>query len=463
MAAGGFIRSLRNSPVGAWLLLALTVIVPLVAMYLLALQDGPVWDKNCTLSLQFKGVVSGPCKILRISAFVGGAAGSFVLILLIWWLLSDLIGLRRIFEVPWFGVGEDVENVGVIESIVRAGLFVIFVWIAIVMCIFALLGMSGGIEMAAGKEKSAVIDPVADKLGAEAKTVAYHAYRQPRTASPPTLSPEPGRARDLKQINDSLQEILSLVANESRKLDLLGQIDGKLTRLAQDNSDALILDETKRMSVTLGDIRAGLDEQHRKLAALDRIERLLNDLDTRQMPSMVGEVAKANSVLTELQRFARLQIEALDRIERRQRQHSGSMVTYTPPENDALCLEQGDMGARDSSAAESPRRYYRSVRVFFDKSGVQPTPGALERLQKLADELKRVDGPAVSIFGSADAQGDPGLNTQYAEQRAQAVRRYLERNVPELSIRSTSMRSTEDPPSEPYNRIARVEAQGTCR
>ena len=88
-------------------------------------------NQTCTPGLLFRGVIGIPCSILRIASFGVSAAGAFVVIVLLWWLFTELIGLRRIFEVPWFGVGEDVENVGVVESIVRAGLFVVVVWIAL--------------------------------------------------------------------------------------------------------------------------------------------------------------------------------------------------------------------------------------------------------------------------------------------------------------------------------------------
>src|SRR4051812_33399572 len=131
MPANWFIRWLRSSSVGAWLLLALTVIVPLFAVYLLVLNG------------EFKGALDrNHWSQLRIASLLVSAAGAFVVILLVWWLLNELLGLRRIFEVPWFGVGEDVENVGVIESIVRAGLFVVIVWLALALCALAYVGMS---------------------------------------------------------------------------------------------------------------------------------------------------------------------------------------------------------------------------------------------------------------------------------------------------------------------------------
>ena len=90
MAVGGFVRSLRRSPFGAWLMLALTVIVPLVALYWLVLQaewatapGTPSWSKTCELSLPFKGIMAVSCKKLRIASFVVSAAGAFVVIVMV--------------------------------------------------------------------------------------------------------------------------------------------------------------------------------------------------------------------------------------------------------------------------------------------------------------------------------------------------------------------------------------------
>ena len=66
-----------------------------------------------------------------------GAFAAFGLIALMW----DRLGLKRMFEVPWFGVGEDVENVGPVESVIRAAVFVLFVWFVLGMGAIAWLGV----------------------------------------------------------------------------------------------------------------------------------------------------------------------------------------------------------------------------------------------------------------------------------------------------------------------------------
>ena len=92
-----FIRLLRNSPAGAWVVLALTVILPLFA-FLFLLDLNQDLNQTCTPGLLFRGVIGIPCSILRIASFGVSAAGAFVVIVLLWWLFTELIGLRRIFE-----------------------------------------------------------------------------------------------------------------------------------------------------------------------------------------------------------------------------------------------------------------------------------------------------------------------------------------------------------------------------
>jgi outer membrane protein OmpA-like peptidoglycan-associated protein len=388
-----------------------------------------------------------------------------------WWLFTELIGLRRIFEVPWFGVGEDVENVGVVESIVRAGLFVVVVWIALGLSALAFIGMSGSKFVGGGTKTSgatpqssstelAPVIAAADKLTGEVKGIRDQLAGRPQPAST-----DPGTVPQLQRLGDGLRDIRAVLTDQDRKLDALRQIDGRLTRWEQDGNDAAILDEAKRLSGTLGEVRTLLDAQGRRLAALDDFERLLRDLDVKQIPAIAAEIGEMTGAVTEVRRLARAQGDVLERVEWLLKRWSPEAAPPNPPPqaDETSCLGRSGAVARAVSAPAAPRRYGRTLLVFFDKSGSQLTPRAGESLRELADELRRVDQPSVTIFGSADAQGDPTLSAQYAEQRAQVVKQFLERNVPQLSVQLTSARSADEPPSEPYNRVARVEAHGTCR
>jgi outer membrane protein OmpA-like peptidoglycan-associated protein len=470
MAAGRFTSWVRSSSVGAWVVLALTVIVPLIAFLVVLRGDADLVNRTCTPGLLFRGLIGIPCSTLRIASFVVSAAGAFVVIVLVWWLLTELIGLRRIFEVPWFGVGDDVENVGVGESIVRAGLFVVVVWTAIGLSALAYMGMSGGtFEMreekppdATSPRSSAELAPMiaaADKLSGEVKGIRDQLASRPQPAST-----DLGIAPQLQRLGEGLRDIQGILTSQDRKLDALRQIDGRSTRGEQERNDAAIFDEAKRLSGTVGEVRTLLEVQGRRLAVLDDIDRLLRDLDIKQVPAITGEIGNMTGAVAEVQRRVRAQTDVIERLEPllKQRPPDPPPVDPPPRPNETSCLDRVDDATRKISATAAPRRYGRTLLVFFDKSGSQLTPGAGESLRELADELKRVEQPAVFIYGSADAQGDPSRSAQYAEQRAQVVKQFLERNVPQLSVQTTSARSTDEPSSEPYNRIARVEARGIC-
>ena len=255
---------------------------------------------------------------------------------------------------------------------------------------------------------------------------------------------------EAKRLNGTLGEARSLLDAQGRKLDALQHIDSRLTRWEQDRKDAAILDEAKRLNGRLGEARILLDAQGRKLAALDDFERWLRDLDVKQVPAIAGRIGAMNGVVTEVHRLARAQGDALGRIEHLldQRPSEPNQPNPSQPADETSCLERSGAVARVVSAATAPRRYGRTLLVFFDKSGTRLTPRAVKSLRELADELRRVDQPSVSIFGSADAQGDPGVSAQYAEQRAQVVKQFLEANVPQLGVRLTSARSADEPRSE---------------
>src|SRR5262249_38075022 len=89
-------RWVRTTPVVAWLLLALTIFGPLIL--LAAVLDDVLVRGTCTVAIRFFGTTYLPCLGLRIAAWVLGVIGIFSVVVLSWWLLNEVIGLRRIFE-----------------------------------------------------------------------------------------------------------------------------------------------------------------------------------------------------------------------------------------------------------------------------------------------------------------------------------------------------------------------------
>jgi hypothetical protein len=166
MAASRFSRWPRGTPVEAWFSLALTVFVPLIVLWAV-LDVGPVRG-TCTVTIPFFGSEELSCVKLRIAAWVLGIMGIFSIVVLLWWLLNELIGLRRIFEVPWFGIGEDVENVGTIESIVRAAVFILIVWFCLTICALAYFSITS--KPSASREDTRTSRHTAEAPGPDLKS-----------------------------------------------------------------------------------------------------------------------------------------------------------------------------------------------------------------------------------------------------------------------------------------------------
>jgi len=487
------------------LVIALTLIVPFFFL-LLAMKDDfdhSLLDETCTLRVPFKGLLLISCAKLRILSFALLVIGAFGIVVLVWWFLNELIGLRRIFEVPWFGVGDDVENVGVIECVVRAALFLLAVWISLGLCVVAFAGMTGGVD---AKKEVGLADPKTPKkssdgspsgrtvsvdltpliAAASALTVEVRGIREktsttdlaPIMAVANTLTAEVKGIRDqltnrpppsggdaavlgeLQKLDESLKAIRSLLKTQDEKLAALGPIERELAQWDPEKSQGALLEETKRLRVKLGDIRDALETQGKKLAALDTIEQSVHHIDTAALSAIKVQV---DELVGEVRKSEREQTVVLERIERLLQRREP--ISETPPTE---CLARRDVtnaAADAATRAPTPMRAKRMLTVFFDRADGEMTPGAKASLRDLAAELRAVDGAEVTVHGSADLQGDRELNKQFALQRAQVVKDLLERDVPQLQqrIRISSERSTDPPPSEPYNRIARVEASWPCR
>jgi len=111
------------------LFLSLVILVlPALIIIMSTVQDSA--PGLCELKLPWLEIQTSGCLHLRIAYGVLGAAAAFGLIALMFW---ERIGLLSFFDVPWFGVGEDVENAGLLESVVRAAVFIVFLWLVIGM------------------------------------------------------------------------------------------------------------------------------------------------------------------------------------------------------------------------------------------------------------------------------------------------------------------------------------------
>lgn len=101
-----------------------------------AIHLSGVWTRHC--DAPWVGKLD--CDLVGIALVVAIGASLFVLIILGWWLLTGLDGLKRIFEISWPGLdGGDVDTVGTIESIVRAGAWIVTILASLFVVAAALM------------------------------------------------------------------------------------------------------------------------------------------------------------------------------------------------------------------------------------------------------------------------------------------------------------------------------------
>jgi len=483
MAASRLNRWARSTP---WLLLALTILVPLIVLWAV-LDVGPVRG-TCTVAIPFFGSEDLPCVKLRIAAWVLGIIGIFSIVVLLWWLLNELIGLRRIFEVPWFGIGEDVENVGTIESIVRAAVFILIVWFSLTICALAYFSITS--KPSASNEEARTSRHIAEAPSPGLKSNPDGAVKLD-SGKPEVRTSDIAVPDQWQSLSNALTEANRLLKSQDQKLGALQELERRLAAWEPQENAVESLGQMRLLGGTLDEIQRLLEEQGRKVAPLDDIERLLSKLDTRSVPGIADQVRELSNSVSQLQQSQRDQIGVLERITK----ILDMRPPTPPPETEPVVERSPQRGAPDCSeyrtseasvtshsharsraaaegaAANMPERRPQSDRllrtliVFFDKSGREISPGGRADLRRLTDELKLLSGAMVevSVFGSADAQGTPAINDRYARERAEAVADFIKQQVPFLQPSVDSSGASEPPPSEPYSRIARVEVRVLCR
>ena len=162
MARFSMRRSLaRSTP---WFFLTMAVVaLPAIVIIISTIEDSA---GQCELKLPLLDIVTSGCRHLRVAYGVLGAIGAFGLIALLFW---KSLGLSRVFEVPWFGIGDDVENAGLVESVVRAAVFVVFLWLVLGMGAIAYVGIERSMELKAAAEKERAKKEAEKKANSESK------------------------------------------------------------------------------------------------------------------------------------------------------------------------------------------------------------------------------------------------------------------------------------------------------
>jgi hypothetical protein len=99
-------------------------------------QEGVARQKSSNSSSSFADASKYPelaqsenaklgCLLLESELATGVAIGTFGLVMILWWLASELQGLRQICESRWSGLDDcDVDNIGALKSVAHAAVFI---------------------------------------------------------------------------------------------------------------------------------------------------------------------------------------------------------------------------------------------------------------------------------------------------------------------------------------------------
>jgi outer membrane protein OmpA-like peptidoglycan-associated protein len=91
---------------------------------------------------------------------------------------------------------------------------------------------------------------------------------------------------------------------------------------------------------------------------------------------------------------------------------------------------KADMPTFDSKQTVQQVVARRAWDIQFESGSAKFTPQAQRELERLRDELVVASGTMVEVHGHTDAQGTPDQNMRLSEERAFAVKRWLEQSAP---------------------------------
>lgn len=384
-------------------LLGIILGIPLLVIVVALWKD--VWHLDCRLfSLSGKPTCE-PTELITVAAASLGSVGVFILV---WWVISELTGLRRLFEAPWLGIGEDVENASAVESVLRAAMFILALWLCIAM-IFPFI-------MALRDRTNAVVTP-----NKPIEPTLLPGDEPPPTPSDPILV-------QLKHANATLQDIKELLAQQSRHLDSLTAINKKLADWdpkagsSLDRNVELIRETTGQIDQNAQRILERIGKQSGKAAGRPNIRVSIFNDSYDNVPEQCPDLTP-------------------------------SLASPAGPDNQAPPLDGGD------------HRRFRTVAVqpiFFDRGSPALSDWAKQELSWFVDEANVAGGRFV-VFGSTDPQGTLAQNAQLAEERARAIAKYIQDEKDPRKVISIKW-ATEGgaPKSEPYKRVTTIRMLQPC-
>jgi outer membrane protein OmpA-like peptidoglycan-associated protein len=193
------------------------------------------------------------CMLLESELAAGVAIGTFGLVMILWWLGSELHELRQICEPRWSGLDDcDVESVGPLTSVAYAALFLI-----VILASAGILFLS-----VAGARDSATIPIVPTKITDE--------------RNPSSKPPDPSKIMGVRP-----GEIATPAPNSagSSDLALIGAVEAQTRaqqRTIEEASLAIerFLDKTSNTLISeFTNIQAQIDGSSKRLDALDSVRR----------------------------------------------------------------------------------------------------------------------------------------------------------------------------------------------
>jgi collagen triple helix repeat protein len=204
------------------------------------------------------------CVVLESGLAMGLGIGIFGLVMLVWWFVSELRGLRQVCEPRWSGLDDcDVESVGPLKSVAYAAVFLI-----IVVASFGILFAS----------VAAALDP--SRIPILPKKAADERVRPERPAGPQQPRREPPSGPDAA-IADAIDA------------------QTRMQRRSMEEAAALIarlLEKTaSTVSAELGAIQTQLDTNGKRLDGLDGIRQSVARAETHlgRANAIAEDIAKA--------------------------------------------------------------------------------------------------------------------------------------------------------------------------
>jgi hypothetical protein len=404
------------------------------------------------------------CMLVETGLAAGVAVGAFALVMFLWWLVSDLHGLRQICESHWSGLDDcDVESVGPLTSVVYAAIF-----IATVLALLGLLSLSVAGDFDVANLPLALTSPL-EEPGDKPPSKPPEEQPGPRIPAIPGNGTSPGRnlvdainvqtrvqQRTVEQASSKIQTVLSNTANaissglsgvqtqlgeNGKRLDALDALRGSVERTEQElrETKVAVLDlaKAKDHQGETGDSAAML-----KLAA-EHLALLETSLDrvSAAIPEALNGTAKTLStglagVRTQLSENGK-RLDVLDALRR-----SAEQTEQELRDTKGALLDLAKMKDRPSETSDSA-----AALIKLEAEN-------LVRLEKAVDRLSTANPERTGTDSAAALQG---LHAQLSQHQTDDAKHLAEfgNTLDRLSTASEGLKSVEAALTEHLGTLAK--------